>query len=399
MKRRYRRRRYHRRRRSLSASNWGPVVALLGTVIGIAAVIALIVFVGFPKLLPIIGVDYRGPFAESPTPEPTLAPTPTPNPMDSFVAADARTEVVFDEAGDYKWFGDPYFYNGKMIFSAGKLVDGKALLGDLYMYEPATRTAEKLNITLTNVHFLFPKFNDDWLIYLDAKYDGGGLLMALDRTDASAKPVVIKEIYTGQPEPMLDGDSVAWIERTGTRMDKLFVCDLNTLETVVVHMFSNNSYGESLPCLNGGKLVWADAKSSGSTDSDDVSVIYTASLSNGALESYTPGGYVHDPESCGKYTAWLDSPHSPDTGLWLSVSGGEAKLIASGIVQFGIGNSFIGYAKDEVIYVYRFDNGKTYQISAEYEAAQFMGVSDGRVIWMDVTSRERDILKFAEIPR
>jgi len=27
-----------------------------------------------------------------------------------------------------------------------------------------------------------------------------------------------------------------------------------------------------------------------------------------------------------------------------------------------------------------------------------MGVSDGKVIWMDVTSRERDILKYSEVP-
>ena len=27
-----------------------------------------------------------------------------------------------------------------------------------------------------------------------------------------------------------------------------------------------------------------------------------------------------------------------------------------------------------------------------------MGVCDGKVIWMDVTSRERDILKYSEVP-
>ena len=45
-----------------------------------------------------------------------------------------------------------------------------------------------------------------------------------------------------------------------------------------------------------------------------------------------------------------------------------------------------------------FDNGRTYRISAEQELAQFLGVSDDRVSWMDVTTRARDIVKFAAIP-
>ena len=67
-------------------------------------------------------------------------------------------------------------------------------------------------------------------------------------------------------------------------------------------------------------------------------------------------------------------------------------------MQFGMGNKFIAYSKDETIYLYRFDNKKTYKLSGEYEKAQFMGVCDGKVIWMDVTSRERDILKYSEVP-
>ena len=44
------------------------------------------------------------------------------------------------------------------------------------------------------------------------------------------------------------------------------------------------------------------------------------------------------------------------------------------------------------------NNKKSYKLSGEYEKAQFMGVSDSHVIWMDVTTRERDILKYSEVP-
>lgn len=398
MKGRNRRKRNYRRSRRLSASNWGPVLALMGTVIGVLAVVALIVFVALPKLLPLVGIDYTAPFAPTPPPTPTPRPTPTPNVMDSFVVADAETEVVFDASANYRWFGDPYFYQGKMILSAGKLVDAAAHLLDLYLYDPSTRTAEKLDLPLANTHFMYPKFNARWLVYLDAKLNGGGNLMALDLAETGAAPFLIKEVYAGQPEPMLDGDYIAWTERTGTRMDKLFVCDLTTLETTVIHMFSNNAYGQSLPCLSDGQLIWADADSTGVSGTGETSVIYSMNIGSATLNTYNAGIYVHDPETNGVYTAWLDAHHAPETGLYFSKNGSLPVKIASGVVEFGIADSFIAYSKDETIYAYRFENSQTYRISADYEKAQFLGVSDSSVIWMDVTSRERDIIKFSRLP-
>lgn len=77
---------------------------------------------------------------------------------------------------------------------------------------------------------------------------------------------------------------------------------------------------------------------------------------------------------------------------------GEPVKIAEGVVEFGLGSHFVVYSKDEAIWAYMFDNGRTYRISAEQELAQFLGVSDDRVSWMDVTTRARDIVKFAAIP-
>lgn len=399
MKRYHRRRRSRRRRSSLSASNWGPILALSGTVLGIIAVIALVIFVGLPKLLPLIGISYRAPFSPTPTPAPTPAPTATPNPMELFDANAAETEVVFNEIKDYKWFGDPYFYGGKLMLTGGKLVDGKAVMSDLMIWDPELRSAEKLDIQRENTHFMFPKFNDAWIVYLDANFDGGGKLCAVKRDDAQHTVNVIKTVYAGQPEPMLYEHYIAWIERTGTRMDKLFLCDLDTLETTTLHMFSNNSYGQSLPCIIDGVLVWADAETTGSSDADDTSVIYSVKLGSSRIESIHTGTYAHDPMSNGSYTAWLDSHHAPDAKLYcISPAGSEPHMVEAGVVQFGMGKDFLAYSKDEAIYLYRFDNKKSYKLSGEYEKAQFMGVSDSHVIWMDVTTRERDILKYSEVP-
>ena len=50
------------------------------------------------------------------------------------------------------------------------------------------------------------------------------------------------------------------------------------------------------------------------------------------------------------------------------------------------------------ILVFSFAEGKIYRVTQEYESALLLGVSDDYVVWMDVTSRERDIVKFTKIP-
>lgn len=391
----WRRKRRRRRRSSrISTSNWGPVLALLGTLLGIAGLVCLFVFVALPRLMEFIGVEYSGPGVPSPSPAASAQPTPSPHPMEVFDPASAANEVVFDGYIDYRWFGDPYFYGGKMLLTGGKLIDNQSVMNTLLQYDPETRSAEVLPITPANTHIMYPKRSENWLVYLDAHAAGGGALMAVDLQSGRYSPVKVKDIYTGQPEPMLDGDYLAWIDRTGTRMDKLFVCDLRTLESTTLVMFSSSVYGESLPCLHDGRLYWADTDSG----AGENSLIHSIGIDESTSHAYAPETYAHDPQGNGRYMVWLDAHHSEDCSLYYSENEGESRKIDTGVVQAGLGGHFVAYSKNEAIYAYVFENQKTYRVSADHESAMFLGVSGDRVIWMDVTSRERDIVKFAQIP-
>ncbi len=398
MKHNRNRRRTRRRRSNLRASNWFPFMMLFLSVFGVLSIIALVVFVGLPKVLPLVGIEYRAPFMPTPSPSPTPRPTPTPNPMDSFDPVEAQSEVIFEGSTSYSWFGDPYFYKGKLMLSAGKIVDRIATMTSLYFYSPdQDRTAELLPYKLKNSHFMFARFNNDFIVYLDAKLDGGGYITVVDLKDENPQPIIIKEVYAGQPELMLDGNYLAWTERTGSRMDKLFVCDLTSRETVAVQLFNNSFYGESKPSLNNGLLLWADLDDSAMTSL--TSVICSVTLNGSpSIKTYRPGTYVHDPISNGEYTAWLDKNHGPDTSLYFTKDFGLPVKIDEGVVDFGLSTNFIAYSKNSSIYVYMIKDLKTYRITPETEQAQFLGVSDAKVIWMDVTTRERDIVKFAPIP-
>lgn len=392
MKRRYRSATPRRRRKSLKASNWGPILALTGVVLAVLAFIALLLFVVLPKVLPLLGIDYKAPFSPTPTPVPTIMPTPMPRPIETADSAELQNEVVFPSNQSYRWVGDPYFYDGTLIFTAGKLVDTQVRMSEMFYYDPQSRTMTGAGESLENDDYLFPVFNEKWLVYLDANAEGGGLITAISRTSDDAKGIVVKEVYTGQPRIQLDGDYIAWTERTGTKMDKLYVCDLDTLESTTVQMFSNSVYGQSLPSLQNGMLVWADAASDNS-----LSEICSIKLSQSTISNFKPGTYVHDPEINGRCVAWLDGHHGPETKLYYSIANSTPVQIDTNVVEFGVGSDFIAYGKDEHIYVYLYAKNKICQLTPDGESAQFLGVSDDKVLWMDVTSRERDILKFAPI--
>lgn len=396
MKRKFKRVKYRKRRSSFKASNWAPVLMLAGTVTAIIGALALFIIFGLPALLPLIGVEYS--LSPTPTPAPTPRPTPTPRPIEnSEHIEELQKEVVLSSSQRYRWLADPYFYGDKLIFTGGELTDGEACMTAMLEYDVNTEAVREIDPGRDNDHYMYPVFNNRWLVYLDAHLTGGGYIKMLDLTDEGAKPQILKEVYTGLPELKLSGDYLAWTERTGTNMDKLFVADLNTKETTVMSMFNNSIYGQSLPDFQNGVLVWADADTADTGESGATSAIYSISLSDSTVKPYKPGMYVHDPEFNGNYYAWLTNNHGPETELYFSNGHIEPVKVDEGVVEFGMGSDFIAYSKDETMWVYLMDKRKSYRLTPDREKAQFLGVSEGRALWMDVTSRERDIMKFAPI--
>lgn len=418
MKKRFRKKRYSRRRTSLSASNWGPLVKLLLCVLGIllgAALLTLSVLVVLEVVfhvdtpLPPDGIIAKAAklftdddvLVVTPTPYIPPDPTPTPHPMSEYNARESEKEVLLPTDLQYYWFGDPSFCGGKMIFTAGKIVGDNVRMCALMQYDPETGSVTELPVKPSNAHIIYPVMNDEWLVFLDGETKGGGEIVAYRTSALNAAPKVIKTVYTGQPVIRLDGHYISWIERTGTNRDKLFVCDLETEETTVIAMFTSSSYGTSAPYMHDGTIIWA---SDGTEETGGVSAstIKHIELSSSGIKDLAPGTYVHDPETNGRYFAWLDAHHSPNAKLWCAEANDtgklEPKLVAEGVVDFVLDDRFIAYSVDEVIFVYMFDSGESFRITPESELAQLLGADDGYVMWMDVTTRERDVLRYARIP-
>ncbi|MDL2217642.1 hypothetical protein LJC27_03185, partial [Christensenellaceae bacterium OttesenSCG-928-M15] len=297
----------------------------------------------------------------------------------------------------YQWYAEPYVHNGTLYFAGGRLEEGNVRMDALFALNMKTHECEKLEPELTNYSYVYPARNDAWLVYFDSKKDGGGYIRALHQETGVNK--IVKEVYVGQPRLHLSGDILAWMERTGSRMDKLFVADLNTLENVCVKTFNGSAYGQSDISLSNGELIFAaDGTGDLTPDGKETSAIYSLSvLEGGVAKTVQLSTYVHDPVTNGADRVWRDGSHGESDALYWSKNGATAKKLAENIVDYGLSTSFAAYSQNEAIFIYVFNDDKTIRITPEGERAQLLGVSGGAVVWMDVTTRDREVMKFAQI--
>ncbi len=395
---------------------WNPFVKFFVSALGILLALAIICIAAMITLEAVFNIDtpikpdgviangLKGINADnllicSPTPYITPEPTPAPHPMDSFDGGEAEREIVLPADISYPWFGSPYCCGNKIICSAGKVVDGKSLMCALIEYDVESEFVKELDIDSQNGQLLNPVFNERWLVYLDGNTkNGGGDICVIDLKSGSMTPIVVKEVFACQPEFKLDGDYFTWIERTGTIKDKVFVCHIPTMETTVLQTYTQSGYGASMPYMFGGRILWAADDNIAHEGGRVSSAIKYVDLSSGEISEMLPDVYVHDPEYNGSYYAWLGSPHDENSTLYVSNGVDAPVSIDTGVVEFGISEKFIAYGKNDAVWVYLFADGSIYRITPERESAQFLGTSGGYIMWMDVTSRERDIIRYVALP-
>lgn len=335
----------------------------------------------------------------SPTPYITPEPTQAPHPMDFFNGGEVEHEIVLPANISYPWFGKPYCYGNKILFSAGKVIDGKSVMCALIEYDIDSEFVKELSIESKNGQLLNPVFNDKWLVYLDGNTaNGGGDICIIDLSKTAAVPSIIKTVYACQPEFILDGDYFTWVERTGTLKDKVFVCHIPSTETTVLQTYSQSGYGTSKPYMHDGRIIWAADDNVAHDGGRISSALKYVDFESGMISEMLPDVYIHDPEYNGNYYAWLGSSHDSDASLYVYNGYDDPVAIDTGVVEFAISSRFIAYGKNEAVWVYLFSTGSIYRITPEREGAQFLGASDDVIMWMDVTSRERDIIRYVSLP-
>ena len=205
----------------------------------------------------------------------------------------------------------------------------------------------------------------------------------------------IKEYAYAMPKLSLSGDYLAFLQQAGETTDRLYVCNLRTGETVTPKVFEGAVDASGGAHLNGTVLTYAVGYYEGDLLKSRVT---TLDLSSGAEESYDWDRLVYSPMRSGKYIAFLSSASGAPDDVYLSENGAQPQLLASDVTNLRMGDGFLAYTKEDAVYAYVFETGKSYRMNTTVSKALLASVCGRSVCWYDVTSySDVDIVKYADM--
>ena len=299
-----------------------------------------------------------------------------------------------------KYLGDVYMYGYEIIYgTVGKDTDHSEVTG-LFLRNISSGTTTQINVTLENTDILENELNDKYIVFLDSNRDMGSKIKAINRSTGDA--FTVKDCKASNPAISLYDKYIVWTERTGTSTDKLYLYDLETKESSTLHIFRNNSaYAFSQAYIDGNTIVFA-AESQKDAKNGAIYSLYI-----GAAETepyiYETDTYVHDPKTNGRAAAWIDTNGTTSSNLYFTsdVRNNDTRpiQIASGVTQFGIGDTYVAYVKDASIYLYFIATQETYKLLPENEYGVLMSVRGNTITWLNTTynTRNKDEIKYLVI--
>ena len=132
---------------------------------------------------------------------------------------------------------------------------------------------------------------------------------------------------------------------------------------------------------------------------DDVlkSHITEIDLSTGTETSYDWERYAYAPQKNNGRIVFLSSASGVPDDLYISENGETPYLLESDVTNMQVGEGFVAYTKDDVIYAYVFQTGRRYKLSKDISKGLLQMVNGNIVLWYDVTSYlDVDAIKYMD---
>ena len=304
------------------------------------------------------------------------------------------TQLQKEALIQFNAINDPYLCGEDIVFSTSTIVDGVSVFNQLHIYNTQTQSSEQVQgITLKYENLLFPKINEKYIVWLDSHPDGGGRICALDR--ATGKQFLIKEYAFALPQYSLSGNRIAFMQQAGNSLDKLYLYDLQTRESVALKVYTNLPAIPGTAHLSGNMLTWSVPKEANGTV---VSTLYTYDLQTGQETPYDTGKLVTAPKSDGKNIAFLSSISGPADSLYV-MDGQTAELIAQDVENYDVGDGFLVYTKEENLFLYGFASHEHRKINTELSRGLLVSVNGKQICWYDVTAGfgDIDVVRYADV--
>ena len=380
---------------SYGASRLGPILKIGGLVLAVAGLAALVIFV----IIPLFG---GGNAASTPTPSASAAPTPKPTP----IAKEDMSEGAEELAIPNQSINDPYVFGREVVFSTGTATEMSPELNTIAIYNLDTKATEPVaDIKMKYTSLFEPRINDKFIVYLDCKSSDGGAVCAYDRTTKTA--FVMREYSYGKPKVTLAGEYALWLQQTGKGTDKLYLFHLPTQESVVIEELVDPDFVRFSPSaafISDEALVFVEPKdetrvvegrnsaSSAVSEESEIRVIPIKQGGDQQSIQFLPGTYAYDPMIDGDNLIFMNGPRDDKSDLMLCKKTGDTYsapvMIAEDILNYWVGDGFVAYTKNDMVYVYYFADGSTGRVSAESTRAFLSSVNGKDIVWYDITDIE-----------
>jgi hypothetical protein len=384
------------------ASPFLPILKVLIAIIIIAGIGAAVYFYGIP---------YIQTLKEEAEPEPTPTPIPTATPApETYAKADMshlETELIIPH-----WFiSNPYYFSGKVIYaSSQKEAIAPPSLYNIIIYDIASQNIEALELPErmnTRTNYFEPLMNEYWIVWLETNVKGGGRIWGYDRMKKEA--FILREYNYGMPKLQLSGKYCMFMCPTGAKSDKLYLYDLEQKESLALrsYNYSKESFSISAPSICETEMIWIDAIDEKQT----TTTLKAYQIKEGLAfeqEPYLISSYVFEPKTNGDVIVFLDTQRSLDGNLMIFDTANKTSApvkVASGVMNYALGDNYVAYTKDEAVFVYYWADGSTGRLSNPNSRAVLSSATDDVVLWIDITdgmigenNKSRDVLKMATIP-
>ena len=375
------------RQKRSSRFDLAPILKIAGLVVAVAGLVCLIIFL----IVPWIKGDMVGKPEPTPTPENTVTQTPEPTPIanDDMSAGAILLEI------NYNSINDPFVYENEIVFSTGAPLQSQPDVDTIAVYNMETKTVTEMpGITLKYSSLFEPKMNDKYIVYLDCKSQYGGNVCGYDRQ--TGEMFVMREYLYGKPKVTLIGEYAVWMQETGQARDVLYFYHLPTGESTAIEEFKNTPFSVSAAHMSQEAIVYVQPEGEnflldGSSASENAELVVMPLEDGGDknIITFLPGTYVYNPKITGDYIVYLDSTGDYDSQLMYCKKNGDTytlpEVITDGIINYDVGDGFVVYTKDNVIYIYYFEDGSTGRLSSDTTRCM-LGSSNGKgVVWYDIT--------------
>jgi hypothetical protein len=372
-----------KRRVNLDATSYGPLIKLVIALVVLAALVLVAVFVVMPLLAA------RASEAPQSSNAPALTTVKqTASPVNPILTNEVKTVLFGEGYGLPTAVVDPSVYGNEILFATGS---SEIATDRLVRLNPETGAFTNIAITRINDTIRYPVESADVILYADCKGAGGGSIVRLDKT--TGETAVMAEFAKDVPKLLLESPYAVWTERTASTTAKVMVCDVTTGELLTLAVLTSSAYAESAPSIKSGQVIYADADA----QNPGSSLIRTILLADNSRWDFAAGSFVHDPKSAGDRWAYLSGNHDTSSDLYISVGGGAAKRVASGVIDFDITPTCVVFSRDETVYAYVFADDKTYVISETGTNAQFVMAGGDYALWRDMTDSTQTLWKYLKV--